>query len=137
MTVVVDTSALYAYFDASARRHEDVQALIDAERGPLLVAPGVLAEIDHLLRRRMNAHVARRVLDELTSGAYDLVDTRREDIRRALTIGDRFRDRGLSLVDATLLEIADRRAASTLFTLDRRDFDGLVRSDGTPLTILP
>jgi predicted nucleic acid-binding protein len=50
---------------------------------------------------------------------------------------DRFHDRGLSLTDASLLELADRKDVKTIFTLDRHDFDGLVRSDGTPLTILP
>lgn len=137
MAVIVDTSALYAYFDSSARRHGDVHALVEAERSSLMITSGVLIELDHLLRRRVNAHTARRVIDELTNGAYELIECTRDDLRRALAIMDRFRDRGLSLTDATLLEIADRKGASTIFTLDRRDFDGLVRSDGTPLTILP
>ncbi|MEI7439033.1 MAG: PIN domain-containing protein [Thermoleophilia bacterium] len=137
MAVVVDTSALYAYFDSSARTHLEVQALIEAERSSLMVTTGVLIELDHLLRRRVNAHTARRVMDELTNGAYELIECSREDLRRALTIIDRFSDRGLSLTDASLLELADRKRASTIFTLDRRDFAGLVRSDGTPLTILP
>lgn len=137
MAVVVDTSALYAYFDSSARRHAEVQALIDAERTSLLLTPGVLTELDHLLRRRVSAHAARRVGDELVSGAYELVPSSREALRQAYAIMDRFRDRGLSLTDASLLEAADRLGIATIFTLDRRDFDGLVRSDGTPLTILP
>ena len=137
MAVVVDTSALYAYFDSSARNHLEVQALIEAERSSLMLTMGVLIELDHLLRRRVNAHTARRVMDELTDGAYELIECSREDLRRALTIIDRFSDRGLSLTDASLLELADRKSVSTIFTLDRRHFAGLVRSDGTPLTILP
>jgi predicted nucleic acid-binding protein len=66
-----------------------------------------------------------------------VVASSREDLRRAYAIMDRYRDRGLSLTDASLLELADRKNVTTIFTLDRRDFDGLVRSDGTPLTILP
>ncbi|MSO46739.1 MAG: PIN domain-containing protein [Thermoleophilia bacterium] len=137
MAVVVDTSALYAYFDSSARRHADLQALVDAERSPLMITSGVLIELDALLRRRVNTHTARRVSDELTSGAYELIECSRDDLRRALTIMDRWRDRELSLTDASLLEIADRKGASTIFTLDRRGFGGLVRTDGTPLAILP
>ena len=41
------------------------------------------------------------------------------------------------LTDASLVVLADRYAATTVLTLDRRDFDGLARSDGTPLTVLP
>ena len=137
MAVVVDTSALYAYYDSSARRHAEVNSLIEAERSSLMVTNGVLIELDHMLRRRVNAHTARRVIDELTNGAYAVVESSRDDLRRALAIMDRFHDRGLSLTDASLLELADRAGVSTIFTLDRRDFDGLVRTDGTPLTILP
>jgi predicted nucleic acid-binding protein len=75
--------------------------------------------------------------EELLSGAYELITSSREDLRHAYAIMDRFRERGLSLTDASLLELADRKDAKTIFTLDRRDFDGLVRTDGTPLTILP
>ncbi|MFM7552054.1 MAG: type II toxin-antitoxin system VapC family toxin [Actinomycetota bacterium] len=137
MTVVVDTSALLAYFDRGSERHAAVEALVDAEREPLAVNPLVLAEVDHLVRRRFGERAADGVLREIAGGAYDIAAFGHDDLRAALAVLTRYPDRRLGLTDASLLALAERVGATTVFTLDRRDFDGLVRGDGTPLTILP
>jgi predicted nucleic acid-binding protein len=137
MTAVVDTSALHDYFDASSPRHADVTAVIDAERDPLAVSPLVLAELDYLVRRNAGERAARHVLEELAGGAYDVVDLGVGGLRSALAVIDRYPDRSLGLTDASLVALAERIGAATVFTLDRRDFDGLARADGTPLVILP
>lgn len=137
MSVVVDTSALLAYFDRGSDRHAALEGLIEAERAPLLVSPLVLAEVDHLVRRRFGDRAADDALRELAGGAYDITGFTAADLRAALEVLDRYRDRRLGLTDAALVVLADRSDASTVFTLDRRDFDGLARTDGTPLTILP
>jgi predicted nucleic acid-binding protein len=137
MSVVVDTSALLAYFDRAAERHADVGALIDAERSPLAVSPLVLAEVDQLVRRRFGERAADGALRELAGGAYDVAGFSGDDLQAALGVLARYPDRRLGLVDAALVALADRIGATTVFTLDRRDFEGLARSDGTPLTVLP
>ncbi|MGA0121696.1 MAG: PIN domain-containing protein [Gaiellales bacterium] len=137
MTAVVDTSALLAYFDRGSERHLDVQMLIEAERGPLAVSPLVLAEVDHLVRRRFGERAADGALREIGGGAYDIAGFSADDLRRALAVLERYPDRRLGLTDAALLALAERIGANTIFTLDRRDFDGLARADGTPLVILP
>ncbi|MGI9187200.1 MAG: PIN domain-containing protein [Gaiellales bacterium] len=134
---MIDTSAFLQFFDGDAEQHATISALIEAERDPLVVSPFVLAELDYLITRRFSAHHARRAMQELVGGAYHLVDVGWDDVQRTLRLIDRHADRRLGLTDASLLEIADRLHITTVFTLDRRDFDGLVRSDGTPLTILP
>lgn len=137
MTVVIDTSALLAYLDRGSERHAAVEALVDAEREPLAVSPLVLAEVDHLVRRRFGERAADGVLRELSGGAYDIAAFGHEDLRAALVVLARYPERRLGLADASLVALAERVGASTVFTLDRRDFDGLARGDGTPLTILP
>lgn len=137
MTVVVDTSALLAYFDRGSERHAAVEALVDAEREPLAVNPLVLAEVDHLVRRRFGERAADGVLREIAGGAYDIGAFGHDDLRAALAVLTRYPDRRLGLTDASLLALAERVGATTVFTLDRRDFHGLARGDGTPLTILP
>jgi predicted nucleic acid-binding protein len=137
MSVVVDTSALLAYFDRGSDRHAAVEGLIEAERAPLLVSPLVLAETDHLVRRRFGDRAADETLRELAGGAYDIAGFSAADLQAALRILDRYRDRRIGLTDAALVALADRSDSTTVFTLDRRDFEGLARTDGTPLTILP
>ena len=137
MAVLIDTSAFLHFFDGDAEQHGAIANLVEAERDPLVVSPFVLAELDYLITRRFSAHHARQAMQELVGGAYHLADFGWVEVQRTLRLIDRFADRRLGLTDASLLELADRVQISTVFTLDRRDFDGLVRSDGTPLTILP
>ena len=137
MGVLIDTSALLNFFDGAAERHQAVADLIEAERGALVVSPFVLAELDYLITRRFGERHARRALEEISGGAYHLASFDWDDVRSALRVLERFADRRLGLADASIVELADRLGIATIFTLDRRDFDGLVRSDGTPLTILP
>ena len=137
MGVLIDTSALLAFLDRAAPEHEAVAALIEAEREPMVVSPFVLAELDHLVAKRLGDRQARAALNEMLAGAYDLASYAADDLRAALAVLERFADRGLGLTDASIVVLADRLGIKTVFTLDRRDFEGLVRSDGTPLTILP
>lgn len=137
MGVLIDTSAFLHFFDGDGELHGAITDLIEAERDALVTSPFVLAELDYLITRRFSAHQARRAMQELAGGAYHLATFSWEEIQRSLRLIDRYADRKLGLTDASLLELADRLQISTVFTLDRRDFEGLVRTDGTPLTILP
>jgi predicted nucleic acid-binding protein len=69
--VIVDTSALLAFFDASEPDHEAVAAVI-AEADALVVSPYVVAELDYLVATRHGVDDELAVLDELTGGAWDL-----------------------------------------------------------------
>ena len=137
MGVLIDTSAFLQFFDGDADQHAAISALVEAERDPLVISPFVLTELDYLITRRFSAHQARQAMQELVGGAYHLADFGWEEIQRTLRLIDRYTERRLGLTDASLLEIAERLHISTIFTLDRRNFEGLVRSDGPPLTILP
>ena len=135
--IVADTSALIAFFDSLDPDHGRVVPIVEAERTPIAVSPLVCAEIDYLVTKRLGAHIARRVLAELASGAFDIAGFGIRELKGAAAVLDRFPDRRLGLTDASLLDLADRLGTATILTLDRRDFDGLVRSDGTPLVVLP
>ena len=135
--IIADTSALIAFFDAADPAHDEIAAIIEAERAPIVVPPLVCAEIDHLVSRRLGAHVARQVLTELTSGAYAIADLGVADLKDAAAVLDRYADRRLGLVDATIVVLAERLRGAAVATLDRRDFGGLVRADGSPLALVP
>jgi predicted nucleic acid-binding protein len=63
-----DTSVLIAYFDASDAHHDDVNAAVEADSGPFVVSPYVLAELDYLLATRRGVREELAVLTELASG---------------------------------------------------------------------
>ena len=69
--VIVDTSALLAFFDASEPDHDAVSAVL-ATADVLVVSPYVVAELDYLVSTRHGVDDELAVLDELAGGAWDL-----------------------------------------------------------------
>lgn len=74
MTVFVDTSALYALLDADDGGHDRAMRGRAAVGDDVLVTHGyVVAQTIPLVRRRLGAEAAARVIDELLP-ALDIVD---------------------------------------------------------------
>ena len=110
--VVVDTSALLAFFDANEPQHEAVVEAIQSSRGPLIVSPYVIAELDYLVMTRHGVQAQRTVLNEIAGGAWELAHMDR----------------------ARLAEVYGTRA---IVTLDRRHFTILRFDDGSRVDVRP
>ena len=50
MTLVADTGALYALYDADDAHHAAVRGVIENEQGAIVIPVVILAELDYLLR---------------------------------------------------------------------------------------
>lgn len=135
--VVVDTSALLAYFDASEPDNAAVSDAIDATSDLLIVSPYVVAELDYLVATRHGVDAELAVLDQLTSGAWELADFRVPELKQARTIIARYHDQEIGVADASNVVLAERYRTRTILTLDRRHFDVLRSSTGDPFTVLP
>lgn len=135
--MILDTSALLAYFDANEPRHADVAAFIEAHVGPLVISPYVIAELDYLLLTRHGAPAEQRVLTELAGGAWELasIDLHRLDRARELT--NRYPGADVGITDASLVILAEDYGTRTIATLDRRHFSILRFADGTAPLIVP
>ena len=70
--MIIDTSALLAYFDTDEPDHQAVAAVLDDTDEPLVVSPYVVAELDYLVASRLGVAAELAVLAELTGGAWDL-----------------------------------------------------------------
>jgi predicted nucleic acid-binding protein len=135
--LVCDTSGLVAFFDASDARHGEVSAAIDADPGPFIVSPYVLAEVDYLLATRRGVQEELAALDELSGGAWDLPACTEADLQRARGIIDRYRDQDIGLADASLVVMAARYHTDRVLTLDHRHFRVVLTLSGKPFTLLP
>jgi predicted nucleic acid-binding protein len=135
--LVCDTSGLVAYFDASDAHHADVSASIEADPGPFVVSPYVLAELDYLLATRRGVREELAALTELSGGAWDLPACDAADIRRAQNVIDRYQDQNIGLADASLVVLAARYRTDRLLTLDYRHFRVIRTVNGKPFTVLP
>lgn len=135
--VIVDTSALLAYFDASEPDHAAVEKNLGASTGLLIVSPYVMAEVDYLVATRHGVNAELSVLDELTGGAWELVGFDVDDLKQARSIIAKYSDQEIGVADASNVVLAERYRTHTIVTLDRRHFEVLRPITGGRFTVVP
>ncbi len=97
----------------------------------------VLTELDRLGRRRGKAAAAAAVLGSVLDGSALVYDLDHEDWLRVLELVDRYADLPLSLVDASLVAVAERLEQKAVATLDRRHFSVVRPRHVRAFTLLP
>jgi hypothetical protein len=135
--VIVDTSALLAFFDSDEPDHQAVTAVLSEATEPLVLSPYVVAELDYLVASRLGVVAELAVLRELAGGAWDLADFGTADLAAALAVVERYADQAIGLADASNVVLAGRYHTRTIATLDHRHFDVLRPLDGARFTIVP
>ena len=135
--MIVDTSALLAYFDTAEPDHKAVSRVIDNSGDFLVVSPYALAELDYLIATRVSVDAEIVALRELSSGAWDLADFDAAELEQATNIIERYRDQRIGLADASNVVLADRYRTRTIVTLDRRHFGVLRPIGGGRFAVLP
>ena len=135
--LVCDTSGLLAYFDASDAHCAAVSAIIEADPGPFVVSPYVLAELDYLLATRRGVDAELAALTELGAGAWELANLEPGELRQAAGLIERYRDQAIGITEASLVVLAARYRADRILTLDSRPFEVLRSTAGKAFTVLP
>jgi predicted nucleic acid-binding protein len=135
--VIVDTSALLAYFDTDEPDHMAVAVILEEADEPLVVSPYVVAELDYLVASRLGVPAELAVLAELAGGAWDLAAVDIEGLRDARATVERYADQRIGIADAFNVVLAGRYQTQTILTLDRRHFDVLRPLAGGRFTVLP
>lgn len=135
--MIVDTSALLAFFDRAEPRHPECLTLLGETEEDLVVSPFVLAELDYLVASRLGVDVEIAVLTELTGGAWDLATMSADEVRTCTSVIDRYADQAIGLADASNVVLAARTRSRTIATLDHRHFDVLRPLDGGRFRVLP
>lgn len=120
--IICDTSGLLAAADVADPDHLGCVHVVTTARGPLVVSPLVVAELDHLLRRRLSDDAARRFADDVAAGAYELAALTTTDVVACVDLDRRYARLGLGLTDAHLVVLADRYGTDQLLSLDERHF---------------
>jgi uncharacterized protein len=121
LSVVCDTAPLIAAADRSSSAHRLAAALVGELGRGLVLLDVVLAETDYLLRARVGATSARRLLEAVAAGAHSAAFLSPGLLRRAAELDARYADLDLGLVDASVMAYAERHDLPIL-TFDFRDF---------------
>lgn len=135
--MIVDTSALLAYFDTDEPDHAAVARVIDRATEQLVISPFVVAEVDYLVASRLGTSAELAVLTELSGGAWDLATFGIDDLRNARSVIERYADQAIGAADASNVVLAARHGTRTIATLDRRHFEILRPLDGGRFRVLP
>jgi predicted nucleic acid-binding protein len=135
--MIVDTSALLAFFDRDEPDHDAVSAVLTATSEPLVVSPYVVAELDYLVATRSGVRAELAVLRELAGGAWDLPAIGTVELEQIGTVIQRYQDQAIGVADASNVVLAAQYRTRTVATLDRRHFDVLRPLNGGRFTIAP
>jgi predicted nucleic acid-binding protein len=135
--VIVDTSAILAFFDRDEPDHEALAAVLSQSSEPLVVSPYVIAEVDYLIGTRLGVAADVAAIRELAGGAWDLATIDAIDLARTVLILERYSDHAIGVADASIVVLADRYRTTTVATLDRRHFSVLRPLSGGYFAILP
>lgn len=135
--MIVDTSALIAFFDRAEPAHRAVTDALLADTDALVISPYVLAEVDYLVATRHGLPAELAVLDELAGGAWELAVVDTADLRAAREVIVRYADQAIGLADASIVVLAERHHTRTIATLDRRHFGVLRSLRGDAFDIVP
>lgn len=135
--LVVDTSGLLAFFDASDAQHAAVDQVIAEDPGPFVVSPYIIAELDYLLATKRSVREQLAALQELSGGAWELAHLGPEDLASASEVLQRYEDQEIGIADASLVVLAERHKTNRILTLDRRRLRVLRTLDGRAFKLLP
>jgi predicted nucleic acid-binding protein len=87
-----------------------------------VVSPLVLAEIDYMVLDKVGVEQELAVIDDLTSGAYEIADLDVDDVRVARGLAARHRDLRIGTTDALNAVLADRYDTNEILTTDQPHF---------------
>jgi predicted nucleic acid-binding protein len=135
--IVLDTSGLLAALDPDQRHHERASHVLQADPGPFLLSPFILAELDDLLLTRVGAPAERALLDEVAAGAYDLVPFDAGQVAQAVAVIGRHEALNVGLADASVAVVAAKAQTTRLLTLDERHFRAMQPLWGEAFELLP
>lgn len=134
---MLDTSGLLAAIDTSQHQHTLCREALEADTGPFLISPFVLAELDYLLATRVGAREQLALLGEVARGAFRLEPFTNADVSKALQTLERYRDLELGIARASNIILAARHATRDILTLDERHFRAVTNLEGTSFRVLP
>ena len=116
--VLLDTGPLVAIFCQADQHHSLCVETLREITPPLLTTWPVLTETAWILRKEPKAleHLYR------PEGLFTLVHQEDEHLMKMYAILKRYRNLSPQLADMSLVQLAEERGMTTVFTLDRRDF---------------
>lgn len=135
MTLLLDSSAVFAYYVGDDRWHASMRAEIDAEPGELVLPAVVVPEVDHLLGVRVGRQARLALYQDIVDGVYLVADLDPDRYGAVRDLNVQFADLDLGFVDAAVATLSQQLGVRRLATTDRRHFPAIAKT--VPLELVP
>ena len=132
--ILLDTGVIVALLDRSERAHARCREAVEGLRRQLVTCEAVIAESCYLLRGLPGAPQA--VLANVANGNFQIPFTLTSHAAAVAAILEKYRDQGMELADACLVQMAAELGTADVLTLDA-DFRIWRAARGLAFRILP
>ncbi len=120
--ILVDTGPLVAAANRRDENHDRCLSALASASRPRLVPGPVIAETCFLLARDAGHRVEADFLRSFSTGYFEHLDLRADDLSRAAELVMEYADLRLGGTDACVVALAERLGIIKIATLDRRHF---------------
>lgn len=135
--ILLDTSGLLSALFPDQTKHEPCRDALEKSRGPFVLSPFVLAELDYLILKFAGQAAEIALLEDVAAEAYLIAPFTAHDVQRARETIQRFPDLEIGLADASIVVLSERFETLDVLTLDERHFSVLRGFADRPFRILP
>jgi predicted nucleic acid-binding protein len=118
--ILVDTGPLVALADPHDRDHAACKRFMRDHRGPLLTTWPVLTEFSHMTG---SIRIGVTLFRWIGRGGMEIIPLGIDELTGATDWMERYADRPMDLADASLVVAALTTGVTTVWTLDRNDFE--------------
>jgi predicted nucleic acid-binding protein len=118
---MLDTGPLFSLYDSSDIRAHEVRSSLrtcEERKFPLYVTHIVAAESHSLVLQRLGHGAALALLNTIYAGGINIAHLVGEDIQKALSIIDRYKDQDISFADATTMAVMSRLGIRHVLSYD-------------------
>ncbi len=138
MALILDSGGLLVAIEPHQDDHKAFADALLTHRGPLVISPFVVAELDYMIARDYGAESRSAFLDEVDRGAYRLEAFGVADFSRTREIMGRYPHLpGFGIADASNVVLAERHGTADILTTDQRDFRRIELPGSRFFRILP
>lgn len=122
MTILTDSSFIYALYNRNDSRHGQAMAFASGYTGGTIIPEVVLPEVSYLFRRDMGYRGVQQFMGRFKDTTVPLQSLVPADLVRVHDISQTYDTAQFDFVDCCLMALAERLDITEVATFDRRDF---------------
>ena len=122
MSIIADTSYVYALFRSIDASHERAMRFASTNAEMVILPDVILPELGFLCKRDLGYAGVVRFFEELRHTDALFEPLLKTDLQRVFEIAERYASAQLDVVDCCIIALAERLGITRIATFDRRDF---------------